>query len=165
MARALLKPRRMEQQVHSPISRFMTPEPLCVDRNELLAVAAERMRARGFRHLPVVDGGKVVGIVAQSDLLLASALPSVAPSAGLVEDAMSHAPFVVPPERPVGEVAAKMVESKLGCTIVARDGHVLGIFTTTDALRVLVGIVEAWISRVPCISSSPPTSATRRGPR
>ncbi len=132
----------MDHQIHSPIERFMTPEPLCVDRNELLAVAGERMRAHGFRHLPVLDGGKIVGIVSQSDVLLASAQPSDGPSAGLVEDAMSYTPYVVPPERPVGEVAAKMVESGHGCTLVARAGHVIGIFTTTDALRVLVGIVE-----------------------
>jgi hypothetical protein len=37
-----------------------------------------------------------------------------------------------------------MVESKYGCAVVARDDRVLGIFTTTDALRVLMSSVEAW---------------------
>jgi acetoin utilization protein AcuB len=58
---------------------------------------------------------------------------------------MSTNVYVVPPERPVGEVAAKMVESKLGSAVVMREDRVVGIFTTTDAVRVLMGIVQAWL--------------------
>ncbi len=135
----------MNQQVHSPIERFMTPDPVCIGRHDLLSTATAQMRARGFRHLPVVDHGKLVGIVSQRDLALAVSLPSEDPSAEQVDEAMSKDVYVVPPDRPVGEVAAKMVECKYGCTVVARDDRVVGIFTTTDALRVLVGIVEAWM--------------------
>jgi acetoin utilization protein AcuB len=57
---------------------------------------------------------------------------------------MSTEVYTVPPEKALGEVAARMVERKYGCAVVVRDGEVIGIFTTTDALRVLVSIVEAW---------------------
>jgi acetoin utilization protein AcuB len=139
----LLEASGMNAQGHLPIEQFMTPNPLCIDRHDLLSTATARMRARGLRHLPVLDTGKLVGLVSQRDIALAVALPSEDPTAEQVEDAMTKKVYVVAPDRPVEEVAAKMVESRYGCAVVARDEKVVGIFTTTDALRALVGIVEA----------------------
>jgi acetoin utilization protein AcuB len=102
------------------------------------------MREFRLRHLPVLDGGKLVGIVSQRDLFFVETLRDVDPANVPVEDAMTAEVYVVPPERALGEVAAKMVERKYGCAVVVRGEHVVGIFTTTDALRVLVEIVEAW---------------------
>jgi CBS domain-containing protein len=112
-----------------------------------MSEAHERMRTLKVRHLPVLDEGepKLVGVLSQRDLFFVEALLDIDPADALVEDAMSSNVYVVPPERPVGEVAAKMVESKFGCAVVASDDRVVGIFTTTDALRVLMGIVQAWL--------------------
>jgi acetoin utilization protein AcuB len=123
----------------------MTPNPHSIGRNQPLSVAHERMRALRARHLPVLDGGKLVGILSQRDLFFVETLRDVDPAKTQVEEAMTADVYVVPPEQPVGEVAAMMVERKYGCAVVARGDHVLGIFTTSDALRVLVGIVEAWL--------------------
>ena len=135
----------LEMKVRSSIDRFMTPNPHCIGRDQTLAVAHEKMRAFGFRHLPVLDGGKLVGIVSQRDLFFVETLRDVDPATVTVDDAMSSDVYVVPPERALGEVAARMVERKYGCAVVAKDGDVIGIFTTNDALRVLVSIVEAWL--------------------
>jgi acetoin utilization protein AcuB len=93
----------------------------------------------------VLDGGKLVGILSQRDLFFTESLHDVDAMTVPVEDAMSTEVYVVAPEKPLGEVAARMVECKYGSAVVVRDGQVIGIFTTTDALRVLVGIVEAWL--------------------
>ncbi len=130
--------------IHSPIERFMTRDPICIDRDAMLSSATAEMRARDIRHLPVVEKGKLVGILSQRDIATALGEADECLPSEHVEDAMSREVYVVPPDRPVGEVAAKMVERKFGCTVVARDERIVGIFTTTDALRVLVGIVEAW---------------------
>ena len=122
----------------------MTKNPHCIGHDQPLSKAHERMRELRVRHLPVLDGGKLVGILSQRDLFFLETLRDVNPAKVSVEEAMSADVYVVPPERPLGEVAAKMVQSKLGCAVVARGGHVTGIFTTSDALRVLVNIVEAW---------------------
>ncbi len=139
----MLEASGMNAQVHFPIERFMTPNPVCIDRHDLLSTATARMRARGLRHLPVLDRGKLVGLVSQRDIALAVSLPSEDPTAEQVEDAMTKKVYVVAPDRPMGEVAAEMVESRYGCAVVARDEEVVGIFTTTDALRALVSTVEA----------------------
>jgi acetoin utilization protein AcuB len=123
----------------------MTPTPHCIGREQTLATAHERMRALRIRHFPVLDGGKLVGILSQRDLFFVETLRDVDPLKVLVEDAMSSDVYVVSPERHLGEVAATMAERKYGCAVVARDGHIEGIFTTSDALRVIVSIVEAWL--------------------
>jgi acetoin utilization protein AcuB len=112
-----------------------------------MSEAHERMRTLGVRHLPVLeeDEPRLIGILSERDLFFVEAVRELDPSEALVEDAMSTNVYVVPPSRPVGEVAAKMVESKFGCAVVTRQDRVVGIFTTTDALRVLMGIVQAWL--------------------
>ena len=85
-----------------------------------------------------------MGILSQRDLYFVESLRDVDPTDVPVEDAMSTDVYVVPPERPVGEVAARMVECKYGCAVVESGERVVGLFTTTDALRILVSIVEAW---------------------
>jgi acetoin utilization protein AcuB len=135
----------MTAPIRSPIERFMTPDPICVASDTLLSSAMVHMRRHDIRHLPVVDGGRLIGILSQRDIAMATAEADQWPPSEHVGDAMSREVYAVPPERPLGEVAAKMVERKYGCTVVTRDERVVGIFTTTDALRLLVGIVEAWL--------------------
>ncbi|HXX69934.1 MAG TPA: CBS domain-containing protein [Polyangiaceae bacterium] len=131
-------------KIRSSIDHFMTPYPHCIGRDQPLSAAHEKMRALRVRHLPVLDAGRLVGILSQRDLYFVETLRDVDPATVTVDDAMSPDVYVVPPEKPLGEVAALMVERKFGCAVVARGEQILGIFTTTDALRVLVGIVEAW---------------------
>ena len=52
-----------------PISRFMTPSPETVTPTDLLAVVLGKMDAGGYRHLPVVVGGKPVGVISVRDVL------------------------------------------------------------------------------------------------
>jgi acetoin utilization protein AcuB len=132
-------------RTHSSIERFMTPNPHCIGRDQSLAVAHERMRSLGVRHLPVLDAGKLVGILSQRDLLFVETLHDVEPSRIKVEEAMSVDVYSVPPERPVGEVASMMVEHKYGSAVVMKGEKVVGVFTTMDALRTLMSIVDAWL--------------------
>lgn len=54
------------------LEQVMTPNPDTVGPGDLAALALERMRASGYRHVPVVDAGKVVGIVSLRDLYAAA---------------------------------------------------------------------------------------------
>jgi acetoin utilization protein AcuB len=67
----------------------MTPSPHTIGIEQPLSVAAEPMRAHQIRHLPVLHGGKLVGILSERDVQLVSGVPSVDPAAIKVEDAMS----------------------------------------------------------------------------
>lgn len=118
----------------APIRDFMTPAPVTIGRQQTMAEAARRMQAHRVRHLPVLDGGRVVGIVSERDLALVEGAPDVDPAVVLVEEAMTGDPRIVAPEAPILAVVELLAEHKYGATIVVDDHRPIGIFTTIDAL-------------------------------
>jgi acetoin utilization protein AcuB len=118
----------------------MTVSPVVIGIGDTLADAHRLMRERGIRHLPVLDAGRLVGVVSQRDLYLAESLAGVDPSTDTVREAMSGEPYAVPPKAPLEEVAATMAERKLGSAIVVDRNAVIGVFTTVDALRALASL-------------------------
>jgi acetoin utilization protein AcuB len=121
----------------TPIRELMTSSPYSIGRDQPLAAAHALMRANHIRHLPVLHGGKLVGIVSSRDLHLVETLPDTDPETLRVEEAMSPEVFTVGPDASLGEVAATMAERKLGSAVVVQDTKVVGIFTAVDALRSL----------------------------
>jgi acetoin utilization protein AcuB len=119
------------------VRQYMTPMPCTVGRDATLAVARKAMLAHSIRHLPVLDGGQVVGLLSERDLFLVETLPGVDPAAVRVEEAMVANPFVVSPDASVADVVEWMVEHKLGSAIVCEWERAVGVFTTIDALRAL----------------------------
>ncbi len=107
-----------------------------------LEEAHRLMRELTVRHLPVLDGGKVVGIVSQRDLHLIETLRDVDPAKVEVGEAMTEDPFIVEPEALLTDVAHTMAERHLGAALVRSRGEVVGIFTTTDALRALAELTH-----------------------
>jgi acetoin utilization protein AcuB len=125
-----------------PIRQFMTAAPHSIGRDQPLSVAHERMRAWGIRHLPVLEAGKLVGVLSQRDALFVETLRDVDPTKVPVDDAMSSDVYIVAPDAPLTEVAKEMADHKYGCAVVTDGPRIVGIFTTIDALRALIGIVE-----------------------
>ena len=119
------------------IGRFMTLGPRTIGAKEMLAAAHQAMRTHDIRHLPVLDGSRLVGLISQRDLYLIETLKGVDPAEVMVEEAMSDTPFVIDPEASLARVVREMAKHKCGCAVVADRGEVVGVFTTTDALRVL----------------------------
>ena len=120
------------------VADWMTPCPLTIEASEPLSTARTRMRDNEVRHLPVLRGDRLVGILSQRDLHLLETLGGVDRELVLaVEDAMTPAPFVVERRAKLEDVASVMVEKGYGSAIVVEDARVVGVFTTTDALRAL----------------------------
>jgi acetoin utilization protein AcuB len=120
----------------------MTPSPLTIGPTSSLSKAVRLMRGNQVRHLPVVDGGRVVGVLSQRDILIMESLPGVNPTEVRVEEAMVRDVFAVVPGAPVGQVIETMIDRKLGSAIVCEGEQVLGVFTTIDALRALHALLE-----------------------
>lgn len=123
------------------IQKHMTPMPHTVGKDISLKKAFEMMRENRIRHLPVQDGGHLVGVITDRDIKFASSFEG---SADLcVEDVMTPDPYKVSPDALLEEVVSTMAEHKYGCAIVEQgNGKVVGIFTEVDALRVLSEILK-----------------------
>ncbi|MAQ14702.1 MAG: CBS domain-containing protein [Sandaracinus sp.] len=117
----------------------MTPRPKTIGREQTLAKAKATMTELGVRHLPVLHGGRIEGILSSRDIALLERLPRVDSEVMTVEEAMSGEPYVVAPDAKLRDVARTMAEHKYGAVVVMDGPEVVGIFTTIDALRLLAG--------------------------
>ncbi len=118
----------------APISQFMTPTPHTVGAEQTITFAQNLMTEHGFRHLPVLHGGKLVGIVSDRDLGLVAGLNDINPDKTTVEEAVVQVPYHVEPHEKLSSVLKKMAEHKYGTVIITRGEKVEGIFTTHDAV-------------------------------
>jgi acetoin utilization protein AcuB len=126
-----------------PIDRYMTHQPWTTSSRTSLAEAQQIMHAKQIRHLPVVDDGKLVGIVSERDIHLLRAIAGVSLHETRVVEAMTEPVYAVAPGALLDEVVANMSERKYGSTLVIDDrGAVLGIFTTVDACRALTEVLQ-----------------------
>ncbi len=117
---------------------YMTRTPLCVDGVATLDQALEQMRENGIRHLPVMDGVRLVGLLSERDAHLPKLLEGSWADRITVEEVMAKEPYRVTPEDSIERVAIEMARRKFGSAVVMEDRRVVGVFTTTDALRALV---------------------------
>jgi acetoin utilization protein AcuB len=126
------------------VGEFMTKQPVVVELDTMVRVAAELMRTRKIRHLPVVDaGGHVLGIVTDRDLRHAAFLPALAGQAGLaphrvkaprVRDVMTWSVVTTQAETPLVQAALTMFQRRIGSLPVVADGRLVGILTEHDVL-------------------------------
>jgi acetoin utilization protein AcuB len=124
------------------VERYMTPSPYTIGAEQTLAVAHEIMRRHRIRHLPVLQGGRIVGLVSLRDLHLIETLPDVQEGDVRVEEAMSQDVYAVAREAGLTDVARDMADRKLGSAVVLDQGKVVGVFTTVDALRALAELLR-----------------------
>ena len=124
------------------VARHMSAGPVTIASQRTLAEAHEIMRAHGVRHLPVVDAGRLVGLVSQRDLYLLETLRGVDAGWETVAEAMAREPYTVRPDTALDEVAREMADRKYGCAVVAEGTEVVGVFTTVDALRALAAVLR-----------------------
>jgi acetoin utilization protein AcuB len=118
------------------IQKVMTPMPHTIGKDIPMTKALELMREHQIRHLPVQDGGQLVGIVTDRDVKLAASFSRAVELTA--EDVMTPDPYSVGPETPLDEVVRAMADHKYGCAIVRQaNGKVVGIFTNVDGMRVL----------------------------
>ncbi|MBK8255076.1 MAG: CBS domain-containing protein [Polyangiaceae bacterium] len=125
------------------IRDHMTKSPITVDRRTTLAEALKIMEERGFRHLPVVDGSKLVGLVSERELRALENMQGFNSAGCTVEDFSLVEPYSVAPNALVRDVAFDMATRKIGSAAVIENGEVVGVFTTIDALRLLVDLLSA----------------------
>jgi acetoin utilization protein AcuB len=124
------------------VGDVMTKHPLVVDLDAPVRVAADLMRSKGIRHLPVVDAGAhVLGIVTDRDLRHAIFLPALAGHAGLaphrvkalrVRDVMTWSVVTTHADIELVQAALTMFQRRIGSLPVVEDRRLVGILTEQD---------------------------------
>ncbi|MEB3323297.1 MAG: CBS domain-containing protein, partial [Synechococcaceae cyanobacterium] len=97
--------------------------------------AMELMRAKRFRHLPVMEQSAVAGIVSERDILMAIGRGTIDDAP--VREVMTEHPFTLRPDQPVSEAAEIMVDAKVGALLVTtEEGKLVGLVSLPDLFGV-----------------------------
>jgi len=130
------------------VRNSMTRELVTVVSETTAAEALALCRMNRIRHLPVLEGRRLVGVISDRDLRAATpALGDLARAEALdrirVADEMARDVATAGPEDPIEDAAMAMYERKIGCLPVVDGEDLVGILTTSDVMRALVRLVGA----------------------
>lgn len=128
------------------VGKRMTRDPKTVSPGDLLSRAAAILREGGFHHLPVVEGGRLVGILSDTDLRNASfgALSAEGGAAGTrkVREAMRTEVWSVTPDDSVEDALLILTREKFGALPVLSGDRLVGIITRADLLNAFVDLLD-----------------------
>jgi CBS domain-containing protein len=122
----------------------MTPFPWSIDIDEPIGRAREMMEENEIHHLPVTDQGALVGVITGREVALGEALAKARGGAAVRvrEVCVLHA-YVVADTEPLDRVVATLARERIGSALVTRRGKLVGVFTVTDACRLLADWLRA----------------------
>jgi acetoin utilization protein AcuB len=117
----------------------MTKNPVTIGADELLSDARDKMTAGGFRRLPVMSQGKLVGIITDRDLRAHGGFLERTKVNGIVGDRL----ITVRPSATLEEAAQRLLSHKIGGLPVVEEGRLVGIITTSDILKAFLDVMGA----------------------
>lgn len=126
-----------------PISQFMSTSPHVIGRDQSIETAHAIMRKYAIRHLPVLDGGKLAGVISQRELYLVEARGDIDTRSAIVGEEMSRETCRVQLDTQLEHVALDMAHHKYDCAVVMDGERVVGIFTPIDALLALASLARS----------------------
>ena len=117
----------------------MTRDVVTITAEARVPTAVHLMAARGVRHLPVVDRGQCVGMLVETDLirLLAKAPGPLRTADTLTVGELRRPSRQLPPTARISDAARQMSLDASDAVLIIDQGHVLGIVTATDLVRIL----------------------------
>ena len=141
---SMQRPLVSEQRQPLRVGDIMSVSPVTITPSTLVHEAQALMQQRKIRHLPVLQDGRLVGMLSDRDIRLV--LPSPATSLTVWEirhllekltvgEVMTYFVMTTAPDCPVTEAVGRMLGHKVGALPVVEDHQVVGILTRTDILR------------------------------
>ncbi len=119
------------------IQSYMTRALYSISEEQTLSAAHDFMKQRDIRHLPVMFEGQLVGLLSERDLRVAMSFRGMNPATCQVKEISKDEAFLVRPDARLDGVAEMMAEKKIGSVLVVDHHRLVGIFTTSDAMRAL----------------------------
>lgn len=136
----------MKQRV--PISEIMTRELITISPVDDLAAAEELFKKHHIRHIPVVQGDEILGMLSYTDLLRISFADAIGPDEEEVEaivynmfsieQVMAKNVISVPMHTTIKQVAAFLAKKEFHALPIVDQGKLVGMVTTTDLIQYLV---------------------------
>jgi len=125
------------------VKNWMVKEMITISPQQTVEEALQLMKIHSIRHLPVVEEGRLVGLVIESSLrpylgLDKQSLP--------IKEVMIINPIIIDPETSIDEAARLIYKYKIGGLPVVSQGKLVGIITVTDILEAfieLMGVLKA----------------------
>jgi CBS-domain-containing membrane protein len=143
----------MRIDLPSTVSMIMTTDVVTLEESDRLSNLLESLQALRFRHLPVTDDGRLIGLLTERDLLRVSTsnlLPHRAQhdrslfERFCVRDVMVRDVVTVSPETPIAVAGQLMLDKRLGCLpVVNASNDLLGIVTSSDFVRAMTKAAPA----------------------
>ncbi len=132
------------------VENWMNPKVVTVDADDSMLDATKLLKEHNIRRLPVLEKGKLVGIVTDRDLKRASPSDATALEAHellylvaniKIREIMTRNPITVPYNYTIEEAAEILLQAKIsGMPVVDKDGVVIGMITQTDLFKVLISL-------------------------
>lgn len=133
----------MKSGEQTKVEDIMTRNPHTLQVDDVLDLADDLMSMARIRHIPILERGKLIGIVSQRDLFFSALVQTL----GLrqreqkdlmktirAREVMTRPVITISPGTSVKEAARLMAENKIGCLPVVKDKEFIGIVTETDIL-------------------------------
>jgi len=118
------------------VREAMTSLPRSIEGGEGVVEAAQRMASEDVGSLPVVEGGELVGMVTDRDLVLYVIAKALDPRSVTVSEVATRNPVVASPEEPLDEALHRMAQEQIRRLPVVDDGRLVGILAQADVARV-----------------------------
>jgi len=131
------------------VREIMMGSPVSLKPEDTLDLANDVISLGRIRHIPVVENGRLMGLLSERDLIGAAATQifglkqkskSALLKSVLIKDVMKKKVITVTPDTRIREAVHLMAEKKIGCLPVLSDGTLVGLVTTTDVLKYVEGL-------------------------
>jgi acetoin utilization protein AcuB len=132
------------------VRKKMQKDLVTVTKDERMTVAKKIMKEKNIRHLPVVDGKKLVGLLTNMDVRKAEASPATSLEIRelhylldklTVGEIMTRNVITIPPDVSIEEAAILLHDNKIGCLPVVEDGNLVGIISENDIMEILIDVM------------------------
>jgi len=128
----------------------MHKDLVTISKDERMTVAKKILKEKNIRHLPVVEGKKLIGLVTNMDIRKAEASPATSLEIRelhylldklTVGEIMTRNVITISPDISVEEAAILLHDNKIGCLPVVEDGNLIGIITENDVMEILIEVL------------------------
>jgi len=132
------------------VRKKMKKDLVTITKDERMTVARKILKEKNIRHLPVVDGKKLIGLVTNMDIRKAEASPATSLEIRelhylldklTVGEIMTRNVITISPDISIEEATILLHDNKIGCLPVVEDGNLVGIITENDVMEILIEVL------------------------